>query len=285
MNSPFLHPVDLQELDSRAVRLLESNDDEGMSQFMRDYGVSASRMHFDFSQGRENSLVQAMATYALADRFSVEITEWLTPEDLQAVRKANALSDDPAVCATGDYCDSTMAMAAAWGDMFTEDCDGDNDLHMALWNDAWAIAKANDFSTIQGRAPAYFPFSTWMTALTPVGNEGVSVVSEQAQAAPAVKDQTEQTYRVIGARPDKGFFEIEVVAINGLTAFGAAAKALQTAGESDDVEFFAAIPASSAFELPGESVVTLGTVLDPEQADVFGVSDEDNRPEPDSLGR
>lgn len=81
-----------------------------------------------------------------------------------------------------------------------------------------------------------------------------------------------QKYRVLGAHTNRSFFEIEVDAMDGLSAFGAAALKLLEADEEDDAEFFAAIPAGVSFELPGEGVVTLETVLDPEQAEVFGLA-------------
>lgn len=80
-----------------------------------------------------------------------------------------------------------------------------------------------------------------------------------------------QKYRVLGAHPNRNFFAIEVQASNGLSAFGAAAVSLKEADEDGEAEFFAAIPAHIAFDFPGDGVVTLGTVLDPEQADVFGL--------------
>lgn len=90
-------------------------------------------------------------------------------------------------------------------------------------------------------------------------------------------------YRVLGAHPNRNFFAIEVQASDGLSAFGAAAVSLKEADEDGEAEFFAAIPAHIAFDFPGDGVVTLGTVLDPEQAEVFGLEaspivDDDHSP-------
>ena len=79
-------------------------------------------------------------------------------------------------------------------------------------------------------------------------------------------------FRVIGAHPNRTFFDIEVEAKDGLSAFGAAALELREADEEGDAEFYAAIPSETAYELPGEGVVSLETVLDPEQASVFGLT-------------
>ena len=92
-----------------------------------------------------------------------------------------------------------------------------------------------------------------------------------------------QKYRVLGAHPNRKFFDIGVEARNGLHAFGVAALLLKEAGEEGDAEFFAAIPAGTSFVLSGDGVVTLGTVLDPEQASVFGLENPeigDNSPTP-----
>lgn len=76
-------------------------------------------------------------------------------------------------------------------------------------------------------------------------------------------------YRVIGAHPERNFFDIEVEAQDGQSAFGAAALLLREAGECGAAEFFAAIPAGANYTLPGDSVVLLETILDPEPAQVF----------------
>lgn len=78
-------------------------------------------------------------------------------------------------------------------------------------------------------------------------------------------------YRVLGAHPNGNFFDIEVEAHDGLKAFGVAARVLNEANEEEQAEFFAAIPAGAIYYLPGDGVVTLETVLDPDQAYVFGL--------------
>jgi hypothetical protein len=78
-------------------------------------------------------------------------------------------------------------------------------------------------------------------------------------------------YRVLGAHSNGNFFDIVAEARDGLSAFGVAAKMLKEADEDGRAEFFAAIPAGTDFDFPGDSVVALETVLEPEQADVFGL--------------
>lgn len=78
-------------------------------------------------------------------------------------------------------------------------------------------------------------------------------------------------FRVLGAHANRNFFNIEVEMNDGLRAFGVAALMLKETDEDGEAEFFAAIPAGTPLDLPGDGVVTLETVLDPEQADVFGI--------------
>lgn len=80
------------------------------------------------------------------------------------------------------------------------------------------------------------------------------------------------SFTVLGAHENRNFFEVKVDAPDGLHAFGAAALLLQEAGEEGDAEFYAAVSSDGAYELPGEGVVTLETVLDPEQSEVFGLA-------------
>ena len=48
-------------------------------------------------------------------------------------------------CATGDYIDSNMVMAAAWNSLVTHEMMADSEDDARLWNEAWDIAKHNDF--------------------------------------------------------------------------------------------------------------------------------------------
>ncbi len=78
-------------------------------------------------------------------------------------------------------------------------------------------------------------------------------------------------FRVLGAHASGEFFDIEVHAADGLAAFGAAARVLEEAGEESDAELFAVVPAGSTYFMPGDGVVMLETILDPENAHVYGL--------------
>lgn len=90
--------------------------------------------------------------------------------------------------------------------------------------------------------------------------------------------EPDSPFRVLCAHPNRNLFEMVVEAKDGLRAFGQAALLLKEAGEENDaVELYAAIPAETAYDLPGDSVVLVETVLDPEQAEVFGLTDDEAR--------
>lgn len=78
-------------------------------------------------------------------------------------------------------------------------------------------------------------------------------------------------FRVLGAHASREFFDIEVHAVDGLAAFGAAARVLEEAGEESDAELFAVVPAGSTYFMPGDGVVMLETILDPENAHIYGL--------------
>ena len=90
----------------------------------------------------------------VAAEFSKVIREWLTPQQVYQVNKTNRENGyTDATCATGDYCDSNMAMDQALSELGVEvfeDIPGTEDHQMkdsvlALWHEAWSMAKKNEF--------------------------------------------------------------------------------------------------------------------------------------------
>jgi hypothetical protein len=88
----------------------------------------------------------------IGDTFAALLREWLEPHEWDAMRRENAECTDPRICASGDYCDSNMAMADAFeihnvplwkhgGDWDNED-EGMREDAFPLWNAAWNYAKA-----------------------------------------------------------------------------------------------------------------------------------------------
>lgn len=99
--------------------------------------------------------------YILAMAFASKLREWLSPEVMSEVVARNAASTDPLVCASHDFCDANMAMAAAFeathgretflpcdvesGVCTEEQCNAD----LTLSNSAWSLAKAAGFDPEQ----------------------------------------------------------------------------------------------------------------------------------------
>ncbi|MBV7542181.1 hypothetical protein [Acidovorax sp. sic0104] len=88
---------------------------------------------------------------------------------------------------------------------------------------------------------------------------------------PEIAASAMREYKVLGAHENGNFFEIRVEATDPVHAFGAAALRLQAADGEGDPEFHVALLADVRYELPGDSVVSMTTVLDAEQAEVFGI--------------
>ena len=82
----------------------------------------------------------------LAQVFSEKVQETLTAAQFREAVYLNKV-DGPhsPVCHTHDYCDANMLMAAAWEDFFGQAPDVASEADAAIWNEAWAIAKAADF--------------------------------------------------------------------------------------------------------------------------------------------
>jgi hypothetical protein len=97
---------------------------------------------YDLSQ-----LVRAVQTCRLAAAFTRKLHKELSPRELDAVRRANdRLAYD--CCATHDYCDANMTMLEAWQYITGKDMiDVENEADAIMWNEAWDLAKADQFRT------------------------------------------------------------------------------------------------------------------------------------------
>ncbi len=92
-------------------------------------------------------------TIKLARAFGGEVQAAFSPTEFRAIVDANKSAyADSDVCATHDHCDANMLMLEAFKAAFEREprflTDGEGALgqaDMALWSDAWAIAKAADF--------------------------------------------------------------------------------------------------------------------------------------------
>lgn len=94
--------------------------------------------------------------HKLAVAFSNVIKSWLTPQQIKSVNAWNA-NNKTGGCASGDYCDSNMAMDAAFNEVmgkpftfWNEEIPASqeqNSKDTELVNQAWAIAKESYFFT------------------------------------------------------------------------------------------------------------------------------------------
>lgn len=83
---------------------------------------------------------------ALANAFSAEVRASFTAEEMAEIRARNRKPEYAGACATHDFADANMIMAAAWQKVFKAECDPSDDGHAALWNRAWDIARENEFT-------------------------------------------------------------------------------------------------------------------------------------------
>jgi len=83
----------------------------------------------------------------VARKFAAILKTWLSAGEQKLVIERNkGYIGTPyeGCCASGDFCDSNMAMDEAF-QSFGVEIDIQDDAQTALWNAAWDMAKANDF--------------------------------------------------------------------------------------------------------------------------------------------
>jgi len=86
--------------------------------------------------------------HELASGFSRVIREWFTADELAECVRRNASEEDPGICHSHDFYDANMAMAEAWELLTSLPCygEGSPDGANALWDAAWNLAKASNFT-------------------------------------------------------------------------------------------------------------------------------------------
>ena len=106
-------------------------------------------------------------TGKLAREFSATLREWLRPDELAEVVERNRAETDSYICHSHDFCDPNMAMleameavvgisanevaeeALVWVLMVKEGNEAIQNAEtaplMTAWNEAWEIAKRNEF--------------------------------------------------------------------------------------------------------------------------------------------
>ena len=78
---------------------------------------------------------------AVSDQFVVMLNEWLTPHEMEEIRRRNATPEYENACASHDFCDANMAMVQAFEDFGISMPYEDGGKTIELWNAAWEIAR------------------------------------------------------------------------------------------------------------------------------------------------
>lgn len=86
---------------------------------------------------------------SLAGKFSEVLKSWLSKSQINAAIKKNKTEAYKNCCASHDYCDANMTMFEAFTAIVGFEIDLQSDNHLNLWNEAWDLAKANDFAFVK----------------------------------------------------------------------------------------------------------------------------------------
>lgn len=82
----------------------------------------------------------------IAVEFSQSLHACLGPEQMRKVVERNRTETTPGICHSHDFCDANMVLYAVF---LHHDMDpaseGGMELHGALWDQAWNLAKSRDF--------------------------------------------------------------------------------------------------------------------------------------------
>lgn len=85
--------------------------------------------------------ISANNSETVAIEFTRLLRKEIGTENFLQVRRLNATPDySGGLCASHEFCDANMLMLEAFQNLGFEP-NFDNDQHVALWNDAWAVAR------------------------------------------------------------------------------------------------------------------------------------------------
>ncbi len=77
--------------------------------------------------------------------FIKQLKSELSEADFAEVLKRNAAEADKRICHSHDYIDANAVMADAFEACFKELIDFENQMHLDIINEAWLLAKTNNF--------------------------------------------------------------------------------------------------------------------------------------------
>jgi len=84
-----------------------------------------------------------MKTRELANAFVRHLLADIGPDNLAKCRELSA-SYGPA-CPSHDYCDANVTMVESFAEVCGEEMNLESDANITLWNDAWTLARRNDY--------------------------------------------------------------------------------------------------------------------------------------------
>ena len=85
----------------------------------------------------------------LAQEFAVRMHYELSPKEIAKINQLNDLEQSPYICHSHDLLDANMVMAWAFDSLFDREYDMDNNDDTWLWNNAWEIAKNDQFAVYE----------------------------------------------------------------------------------------------------------------------------------------
>ena len=113
-----------------------------------DPAVEFAKAHGITREGSMPSPDSLPDTLLLAVKFSEILRDDLGPEIMREIIAKNRTADYGGdICASHDYCDANMVMAAAWEDITGCEPDIGNEPQARIWGLAWAAAKASEFNS------------------------------------------------------------------------------------------------------------------------------------------
>lgn len=87
-------------------------------------------------------MTAAAQIHAIAGAFADHVHDATTEEEFSEIKRRNATEDYKFSCASHDFMDANVEMAAAFHDVMGREADVGSDEDTDLWNKAWDMAKS-----------------------------------------------------------------------------------------------------------------------------------------------
>ena len=119
-------------------------DCEGMIIWWKQWSALEGK-YFNNSAHFKSFVLVGNKTHELSNKFSLLVNKAFTKKELKDTISKNKTIEYENCCATHDYCDANMIMDEAFTEIIGYEIDLQNDADLDLWNNAWALSKANYF--------------------------------------------------------------------------------------------------------------------------------------------